>query len=38
VRQVAEAHGGSATAAAAPGGGTIMSIRLPVVRSSDGAS
>jgi two-component system sensor histidine kinase MprB len=35
VRQVAEAHRGSATAAAAQGGGTIMSIRLPVVRSGD---
>jgi two-component system sensor histidine kinase MprB len=30
VRQVAEAHGGTATAEPAPGGGTIMSIRLPV--------
>jgi two-component system sensor histidine kinase MprB len=30
VRQVAEAHQGSATAEAAPGGGTIISIRLPV--------
>jgi two-component system sensor histidine kinase MprB len=29
VRQVAEAHGGTATAEAAAGGGTIMSIRLP---------
>jgi two-component system sensor histidine kinase MprB len=29
VRQVAEAHGGTATAEAAPGGGTIVSIRLP---------
>jgi two-component system sensor histidine kinase MprB len=35
VRQVAEAHRGTATAAAAPGGGTIMSIRLPVIRSGD---
>jgi two-component system sensor histidine kinase MprB len=31
VRQVAEAHRGTATAEAAPGGGTIISIRLPVV-------
>jgi two-component system sensor histidine kinase MprB len=30
VRQVAEAHRGTATAEAAPGRGTIMSIRLPV--------
>jgi signal transduction histidine kinase len=30
VRQVAEAHHGTATAEAAPGGGTIISIRLPV--------
>jgi len=30
VRQVAEAHGGAATAEPAPGGGTIMAIRLPV--------
>lgn len=33
VRQVAEAHGGTASAEAAPGGGTIMSIRLPVATS-----
>jgi two-component system sensor histidine kinase MprB len=31
VRQVAEAHRGTATAEAAPGGGTIISIRLPVI-------
>jgi two-component system sensor histidine kinase MprB len=30
VRQVAEAHGGTATAEAAPGGGTVIAIRLPV--------
>jgi two-component system sensor histidine kinase MprB len=30
VRQVAEAHHGTATAEAAPGGGAIISIRLPV--------
>jgi two-component system sensor histidine kinase MprB len=30
VRQVAEAHRGTATAQAAPGGGTIVAIRLPV--------
>jgi two-component system sensor histidine kinase MprB len=35
VRQVAEAHRGTATAEAAPGGGTIMSIRLPVIRAGD---
>jgi two-component system sensor histidine kinase MprB len=35
VRQVAEAHGGTATAKAAAGGGTIMAIRLPVVRAGD---
>jgi two-component system sensor histidine kinase MprB len=35
VRQVAEAHGGTATAAAAPGGGTIIAIRLPVVPDGD---
>jgi two-component system sensor histidine kinase MprB len=31
VRQVAESHRGTATAEAAPGGGTIISIRLPAV-------
>jgi two-component system sensor histidine kinase MprB len=31
VRQVAESHHGTATAEAAPGGGTIISIRLPAV-------
>jgi two-component system sensor histidine kinase MprB len=35
VRQVAEAHRGTASAEAAPGGGTIMSIRLPVIRAGD---
>jgi two-component system sensor histidine kinase MprB len=35
VRQVAEAHRGTATAQAAPGGGTIMSIRLPVVSAGE---
>jgi two-component system sensor histidine kinase MprB len=30
VRQVAEAHGGTATAEAADGGGTVFSLRLPV--------
>jgi two-component system sensor histidine kinase MprB len=34
VRQVAEAHGGGATAEAAPGGGTIITIRLPAVGST----
>jgi two-component system sensor histidine kinase MprB len=33
VRQVAEAHHGTATAEEAPGGGTVMSIRLPVTLS-----
>jgi two-component system sensor histidine kinase MprB len=31
VRQVAEAHHGTVTAEAAPGGGTIVAIRLPLV-------
>jgi two-component system sensor histidine kinase MprB len=31
VRQVAEAHGGSVTAETAPGGGTLMRLRLPVL-------
>jgi two-component system sensor histidine kinase MprB len=35
VRQVAEAHRGTATAESARGGGTIMSIRLPVIRAGD---
>ena len=35
VRQVAEAHGGSVTAEAAPGGGTVTRLALPVV---DGVS
>ncbi|MFL5964873.1 MAG: sensor histidine kinase [Gaiellaceae bacterium] len=35
VRQVAEAHGGTATAEAAPGGGTIIAIRLPVARAGE---
>jgi two-component system sensor histidine kinase MprB len=30
VRQAAEAHGGSVTAAAAPGGGALLRLRLPV--------
>jgi len=29
VRQVAEAHGGTVTAEAAPGGGTVLRLRLP---------
>jgi two-component system sensor histidine kinase MprB len=36
VRQVAEAHRGTATVEIAPGGGTIISIRLPVSPSSNG--
>jgi two-component system sensor histidine kinase MprB len=35
VRQVAEAHGGTATAETAAGGGTIMAIRLPIVPDRD---
>jgi two-component system, OmpR family, sensor histidine kinase MprB len=31
VRQAAEAHGGEVTAAAAPGGGALLRLRLPVV-------
>jgi two-component system sensor histidine kinase MprB len=31
VRQVAEAHGGSVTAETAPGGGTVMRLRLPAL-------
>ena len=31
VRQAAEAHGGSVTASAAPGGGALLTLRLPVV-------
>jgi two-component system sensor histidine kinase MprB len=31
VRQVAHAHGGSASAEAAPGGGTILRLRLPTL-------
>jgi two-component system, OmpR family, sensor histidine kinase MprB len=33
VRQVAEAHGGSVTAETAPGGGTLMRLRLPVLHA-----
>jgi two-component system, OmpR family, sensor histidine kinase MprB len=38
VRQVAEAHHGNATAGAAPGGGTIISIRLPAGPLAPGAT
>jgi two-component system, OmpR family, sensor histidine kinase MprB len=31
VRQVAEAHGGTVSAAPAPGGGTLLALRLPVI-------
>jgi two-component system, OmpR family, sensor histidine kinase MprB len=34
VRQVAEAHGGTITAEAAPGGGSLFSLRLPVIEGS----
>jgi two-component system sensor histidine kinase MprB len=34
VRQVAEAHGGSATAEPAPGGGSLFTLRLPVSTGS----
>jgi signal transduction histidine kinase len=30
VRQIAEAHGGSATASNAPGGGACFTVRLPI--------
>ena len=30
-RQAAEAHGGTVTASAAPGGGALLALRLPVV-------
>jgi two-component system sensor histidine kinase MprB len=33
VRQVAEAHGGSVRVAAAPGGGTVLTLRVPVAES-----
>jgi two-component system sensor histidine kinase MprB len=36
VRQAAEAHGGAVTAGAAPGGGALMRLRLPVASSRDG--
>jgi len=35
VRQVAEAHGGRASAANAPGGGAVFEPVLPVVREAD---
>ncbi len=34
VRQVADAHGGSVTAEAAEGGGTLMRLTLPAVEAS----
>ncbi len=36
VRQAAEAHGGAVTAAAAPGGGALMQLRLPSVAGGAG--
>jgi signal transduction histidine kinase len=36
VRQAAEAHGGSVTAASAPGGGALLRLRLPVATASAG--
>jgi two-component system, OmpR family, sensor histidine kinase MprB len=33
VRQIAEAHGGSVRADGAPGGGTVLTLRLPVAGS-----
>jgi two-component system sensor histidine kinase MprB len=38
VRDVVEAHGGSVEAAQAPGGGTLLRIRLPVVKVSPNSS
>ena len=38
VRQAAEAHGGAVTAGAAPGGGALMRLRLPVASSRAGSS
>ena len=37
VRQLARAQGGEVTAAPAPGGGTIMSLRLPRANAADDA-
>ena len=34
VRQVADSHGGNVTAAAAPGGGALLVLRLPTARGS----
>jgi signal transduction histidine kinase len=37
VRQVVDSHGGSVTAAAAPGGGTLVRLALPVSKLPEGA-
>jgi len=36
VRQVAEQHGGTVSAERAPGGGTLMRLRLPLVQGDEG--
>jgi two-component system sensor histidine kinase MprB len=36
VRQAAEAHGGTVTASAAPGGGALLTLRLPVLSTGPG--
>jgi signal transduction histidine kinase len=33
VRQIADAHGGTVTAAQAPGGGSLFTLRVPVIHS-----
>jgi signal transduction histidine kinase len=35
VRQIAEAHGGTATASNASGGGACFTVRLPIVSQDD---
>jgi c-di-GMP phosphodiesterase len=37
VRQIAEAHGGSAAVSARPGGGTVFSVELPISAGQDTA-
>jgi two-component system sensor histidine kinase MprB len=38
VRQVAEAHGGEVSVDGAPGGGTVFTLRLPVVAAPSGSA